>query len=115
MNKKVFLMNDRTRFMRVILFFDLPSTTSNDQKVYRKFHKYLIQNGYIMMQESVYSKLLMNYGASALEIERIRKNKPSKGLVQCLVITEKQYSGIINITGESKTDIVNNTKRVMFI
>ncbi len=46
--------------MRIILFFDLPSVTYSDQKEYSKFHKFLIKNGYIMMQESVYAKLALN-------------------------------------------------------
>ena len=44
------------RYMRMIIFFDLPSVTYADQKEYNKFHKFLIKNGYIMMQESVYTK-----------------------------------------------------------
>ncbi len=38
------------RYMRMIVFFDLPSVTYVDQKEYNKFHKFLIKNGYIMMQ-----------------------------------------------------------------
>ena len=44
--------------MRLILFFDLPSVDSKDLVEYRNFRRFLIKNGFIMMQESVYSKLV---------------------------------------------------------
>lgn len=101
--------------MRMIVFFDLPSITSTDKRNYRKFRKFLIENGYLMMQESVYCKLLTNYGACQLEVDHIRRNKPPAGLVQCLQITEKQYASIKYICGEAKFDKVNTTDRVILL
>ena len=46
--------------MRIIVFFDLPTDTAKDRKVYSKFRKMLINEGFIMMQESVYSKIALN-------------------------------------------------------
>ena len=46
--------------MRILVFFDLPTETSKDRKIYSKFRKFLIKEGFIMMQESVYSKLALN-------------------------------------------------------
>ena len=82
--------------MRVMVFFDLPVITSANRKDYRDFHKYLIKTGFLMMQESVYCKLLMNSAAQNSTmadaiVENIRKNKPADGLVQVLKITEKQF------------------------
>ena len=48
------------RFMRVIVFFDLPTLTLEDKKEYRNFRKFLLKRGFAMMQESVYSKLALN-------------------------------------------------------
>ena len=50
----------RYRFMRILVFFDLPTETSKDRKIYSRFRKFLIKEGFIMMQESVYSKLALN-------------------------------------------------------
>ena len=101
--------------MRNILFFDLPTLTAKQRKEYRKFVKNLINNGYIMLQESVYSKLIMNYTAKDGEIERIKKYKPNEGLVQCLIVTEKQFAGIVNICGELITNKENSTERFIEI
>ena len=48
------------RYMRVIVFFDLPSVTVAERKEYLRFRKFLLSDGYIMMQESVYCKLALN-------------------------------------------------------
>ena len=40
--------------MRVIVFFDLPTQTLEDKREYRKFRKFLIKKGVLMIQESVY-------------------------------------------------------------
>ena len=84
----------RYRFMRILVFFDLPTETSKDRKVYSKFRKFLIKEGFVMMQESVYVKLVLNNSVTNAVREKIEKNKPSKGLVQLLVITEKQFNSM---------------------
>ena len=40
--------------MRVLVLFDLPVTTVEGRREYRKFRKYLTSNGFMMLQESVY-------------------------------------------------------------
>lgn len=44
------------RFMRMFIFFDLPVITTENRRNYARFRKFLIKNGFIMMQESVYCK-----------------------------------------------------------
>ena len=46
----------RVRYMRLIVFFDLPVATAKQRKDYRLFRKYLTKDGYLMLQESVYAK-----------------------------------------------------------
>ena len=105
----------RDRIMRTIIFFDLPNIYAKDKKNYLKFRKYLLNEGFIMMQESVYSKLVLNTQQATLLIERVRKNVPPKGLVQSLTITEKQYSQIEYIVGESNTKIINSEDRLIVL
>ena len=52
------------RYMRVIVLFDLPITTSENIRQYAKFRKFLLKSGFIMMQESVYCKLALNMTAA---------------------------------------------------
>ena len=103
------------RFMRVMVFFDLPTVTEQDKKEYRKFRKFLLQEGFVMMQESVYTKLALNGGTADLIKNKIRSNKPNAGLVEILTITEKQYSKIEYITGEESRSVINGEERLIVI
>lgn len=97
------MAKERVRYMRLIVFFDLPVETSAQRKHYRIFRKYLIQEGYLMLQESVYAKLVTNDGAANATIMRLRKNRPPQGLVQVLKVTEKQFATMAYITGNRET------------
>ncbi len=101
--------------MRMILFFDLPTTTKKNLKEYRKFRKFLIDEGFIMMQESVYSKLLLNNTAAKLLFSKLENNKPPAGLVQVLIITEKQYASIAYVVGENVNKILDSDSRIVII
>ncbi len=99
------------RFMRVMVMFDLPTITIKDEQNYRRFHNFLIKNGFIMQQYSVYSKLVLNR-TQADSIKRILRSKvPEKGLVQCFDLTEKQYANIEYMAGVGQSKILSNDKR----
>lgn len=101
--------------MRTIVFFDLPNIYNKDKKNYIKFRKYLISEGFIMMQESVYSKLVLNTQQGKLLLERIRKNAPNKGIIQALTITERQYAQIEYIIGQSHSKIINSEDKLIVL
>ncbi len=85
--------------MRLIVFFDLPVASPVQRRRYAQFRKFLIKEGFLMVQQSVYSKLVVNDAAASGAIARVRKQRPSEGLIQILKVTEKQYSTMIYITG----------------
>lgn len=95
--------------------FDLPVATADERREYRLFRKYLVKNGFLMLQESVYSKIAQNSTSADAIIDNVRKNKPKSGLVQLLKITEKQYSKMEFIVGEVKTDVIDNDERLIII
>lgn len=105
----------RDRVMRTMVFFDLPNIYAKDKRNYLKFRKYLINEGFIMMQESVYSKIVLNSQQSELLTERLKRNAPKKGLIQVLTITEKQYSQIEYIIGESNSKIIDSEDRLIVL
>ena len=105
----------RDRVVRTMVFFDLPNVYLKDKKNYNKFRKYLLSEGFIMMQESVYSKIVMNTQQSILLLDRLRKNSPKKGIIQVLTITERQYSQIEYIIGESNSKIINTEDRLVIL
>ena len=101
--------------MRVIVMFDLPTLTPEDKRNYRGFRTMLIRNGFIMIQESVYTRILLTPSAGASVYNTIRKNKPPNGVVQILTVTEKQFSKMEFIVGETKSDIVDSDERLLIL
>lgn len=111
--KSLIFMRDRV--MRTIVFFDLPNIYAKDRRNYNLFRKFLLNEGFLMLQESVYSKLILNSEQSKLLLERIRKKSPKKGIIQVLTITEKQYSQIEYIIGEGNTKIINSEDKLVIL
>lgn len=101
------------RFMRCMVFFDLPVETGDDRRNYRTFRKLLIKNGFIMLQKSVYCKLMTSPSVENSVKNLIEKNKPPKGIVMLLVITEKQFSKMKYVTGEYQSDIIDSEERIV--
>ena len=105
----------RDRVMRTIVFFDLPNVYAKDKRNYLLFRKYLLSEGFIMLQESVYSKIVLNSEQVNLLLERIRKKSPKKGIIQVLTITEKQYANIEYIIGEGSSKIINSEEKLIVL
>ncbi|MBW6409667.1 CRISPR-associated endonuclease Cas2 [Clostridium weizhouense] len=101
--------------MRVIVFFDLPTLTTRDRSEYRKFRKFLINEGFIMMQESIYSKIALNNTTANLIKKKVKKNKVKGGLIQMMVITEKQYAAIEYVSGGNTSKILSDTNRMVIL
>jgi len=103
------------RFMRAIVMFDLPTETNEDKRSYRLFRKTLIKNGFIMMQESVYTKLLSTQSVESSVRNIIKTNKPPKGIVQLLIVTEKQFAKMEYVVGTKVSDIVDSDERIIIL
>ncbi len=99
--------------MRIMIFFDLPTLTAKDLVDYRRFRKFLIKNGFIMMQESIYSRLVINRNSLSLVKKKVKDNLPSSGNVQLLEVTEKQFASIEYLRGKSQKKIVDSEDRVV--
>ena len=85
--------------MRVMVFFDLPVSTKTDRKNYSAFRKFLINDGYDMLQFSVYSRIAQNHDDARKHIERLNRNLPPKGSVRVMQVTEKQYNSMLILVG----------------
>lgn len=87
------------KFMRMIVFFDLPVMTAKERKAAAKFRNFLLKDGYHMVQFSVYSRICNGMDAVEKHQIRLNLNLPEKGAVRLLTITEKQYESIQVLLG----------------
>ena len=101
--------------MRILVFFDLPVQTGEDRRNYTRFRKHLIKSGFVMVQESVYSKLVLNASSANAVIENVRKNKAPSGIIQMMTVTEKQYAKMEFVAGESQSQVLDSDERLIVI
>ncbi len=86
--------------MRIIVFFDLPVVNKKERKVYAQFRKFLLKDGYDMVQYSVYSRLCNGNDMMNKHLKRLSQSLPSKGSIRCLTVTEKQYEEMKFLVGK---------------
>ncbi len=100
--KRLIFMSYRSKYrdMRMIVFFDLPTLTKKDRKAYTTFRKFLLNNGFDMIQFSVYSRFCRNHADILKHKSRIIASKPSNGEVRIMTVTEKQYLSMKIIGGQ---------------
>ena len=102
--------------MRVLLFFDLPMVTKKEKRIYTRFRKYLIQNGYTMMQFSIYGKIFNNRESASNHIRILKRNVPDQGQIRIMLVTETQYSRIeIIVGGKSKQENLVNVEPFLLL
>ena len=90
-------MTDRRGVL--LLFFDIPNVSREEQRRYRKFRKAIKKDGYACMQESVYAKLVKNTVTSGTEINKIRDFAPLGASVAVLPLSLMEFSKMKNVCG----------------
>ncbi|WP_081627005.1 CRISPR-associated endonuclease Cas2, partial [Bordetella sp. FB-8] len=98
--------------MRLIVFFDLPMVTKDEKRAYVQFRRFLLNDGYDMIQWSVYGRILNGKDAETKHLARLADSLPPAGSVRCM--TERwprlfgQYCEIYkwNARGSHAADLI---------
>ena len=85
--------------MRLLVFFDLPMVTKTEKRAYVQFRRFLLNDGYDMIQFSVYGRILNGNDAEEKHMKRLLDNLPPEGSVRVLSVTEKQYASMKLLVG----------------
>lgn len=102
--------------MRIFCMFDLPMETKKQQREYRMFRKGLIENGFNMLQFSVYYRTVPNREAAKKFVPRLTRMAPSNGEVRVLYVSEKQFSDMELIVGnKGKQEEVVGARKLVII
>lgn len=91
-----------SRFMRMMVFFDLPVGTKGQRRAATRFRNFLLNDGYYMVQFSVYARVCNSYATVEKHRQRLRGAIPADGSVRLLTITEKQFQQMEILLGEPK-------------
>jgi CRISPR-associated protein Cas2 len=105
-----------SKFMRLLVFFDLPVITKREKREYRRFRTFLLNEGYDMLQFSVYSRVCNGHEAADKHLTRLKRNLPSQGSIRAMMVTEKQYTKMQLLLGEPtpKEKILTSTQLTLF-
>ena len=87
------------KFMRIMVFFDLPVDTASNRREAARFRKFLLNDGYYMLQYSVYVRVCNGTDAVEKHRARLRQQLPDNGAVRMLTITEKQFTAMEILLG----------------
>ncbi len=92
------------RTMWVIAMFDLPTDTPKARKAYARFRKDLLNDGFTMMQYSVYIRHCASIENAQVHVARMGRCVPSAGEVRFLTITDKQFGRITVCVGKNREE-----------
>jgi len=79
------------RTVWLVAMFDLPVQTPEDRKNYAQFRKVLLEDGFMMLQFSVYARPLASEDAALAHRRLIRRSLPLEGEVRILTVTDHQF------------------------
>lgn len=100
--------------MRLLIMFDLPMENNSEKREYQSFRKFLLENGFLMLQYSIYVRICTNQSMANSYLNRINNNLPSDGNIRGLIITEKQYEKMkIFLGNKSKNEKIITDKRLI--
>ena len=90
-------------FMRALVLFDLPTDTKLNRGNATRFRNYLLNDGFTMLQYSIYSRLCPDRDNANAHLKRIKKHAPHEGSIRMLMLTEDQFTNMEVICG-NKTE-----------
>jgi CRISPR-associated protein Cas2 len=93
------------RVMWILVFFDLPTETKKERKIYSDFRKRLMVDGFTMFQFSIYIRHCASRENTNVHIKRVRSLLPEKGHIGILCITDKQFGDIELYYGKKEEKI----------
>lgn len=80
------------RIMWVVVMFDLPTGTRSERKHYTRFRKRLVEQGYVMLQYSVYGRPCPSDENAQMHVKRVQAALPPvEGQVRVLTLTDHQF------------------------
>lgn len=81
------------------MVFDLPVGTKYQRRQATRFRKALLDDGFEMLQFSVYTRTCPNRDSAEKHLSRIKRVAPNSGSIRIFTITENQYSNMAIISG----------------
>lgn len=99
--------------MWLMAMFDLPVKSKAERKNYIHFRKLLLREGFISLQLSVYAKFCASRDNAEKYYRAIEANVPPGGYVRLLMVTDKQFGGMISLYGKSAREVEKQPEQLL--
>jgi CRISPR-associated protein Cas2 len=96
------MKTEEVRFMWLFVFFDLPVGTREQRRAASRFRNFLKDDGFMMLQFSVYARVCRGEDGTMKHIARVTRNLPTSGSVRALQVTDRQYGRMRLLLGEMR-------------
>lgn len=92
----------------LVVAFDLPVGSKKQRKCAHDFREWLKDDGYQMIQWSVYVRACVSFARQQTHIERLKSSVPAEGRVRAVFVTRAQWerSYIIHGSAEQKPELL---------
>jgi len=98
----------------MVVMFDLPTETKEQRKLYTRFRKLLLNDGFSMLQFSIYGRHCASDGNADVHEKRVAWGLPPNGDVRILRVTEKQFARMKTYYGKKPQKTEEPPKQLSF-
>lgn len=89
----------------LIVAFDLPVLSREQRKQATDFRKFLLDDGFQMIQFSVYARACVSFARQETHIDRLKKQLPPEGSVRAIFVTRAQWERSFVIHGSPAEEV----------
>lgn len=108
------MKSEEVRILWLFVFFDLPVGSKAERRAASRFRNFLKDDGYMMLQYSVYARVCRGEDAAEKHVARVCKHLPGSGSIRALQVTDKQYGRMRLLLGEaSRNEKIAPTQLVL--
>jgi len=97
-------MQSEYRNMWLMAMFDLPVVSKTERRAYTRFRKLLLNDGFSMLQYSVYARFCVSEEASEAHRVNIKAGLPDNGQVRVVLLTDHQFGKMEVYLGKDREE-----------
>lgn len=101
------------KWMWIFALFDLPVTTDAHKREYVRFRKYLLSQGFSMLQFSVYARHCPTEESGEGIRRRVGQAVPPRGQVRLLLVTDRQFGKMEIYVGKKRQQVEEPPQQFM--
>ena len=99
--------------MWLMVMFDLPVVSTEEKRQYTRFRKYLLREGFLQLQFSVYAKFCASRENAQKYLNHLKAAVPPGGKVRLLMITDKQFGDMVSLYGKKIEEVEKKPEQLL--